>query len=136
MIGFMEMHADPSHVLMSDVLKGQVSELDDVTVEQLKSEHVIVIGDMCIGPKRTAIMGILRGVLFDVDPEIEFRINLEEALGIIQASELSFAKFQLHHGVRIVEMPGPFLVKAARLDEIDATTQLCTLGLHLKKPLR
>jgi len=123
-------------VLMSDVLKGQVPDLDDDVIDEQRNLRVIVIGEMIIGSSRSAITGILRGVLFDVDPEIEIRVDLSEAMGLIQASQLSFGGFELHHGTKIINMPGPFLVKAARLDEISPETQLCTLGLHLKKQQR
>lgn len=131
----MEMKADPSHVLMSDVLKDKLPDLAE-QVENARKKHVIVVGHMVIGTKTEGITGILRGVLFGAAPEIEFRIQLESALTIIQTSNVSFAKFELHHEERIVDMPGPFTIVAARIDEILAQEQMCTLGLHLKRAAR
>ena len=132
----MEMKADPSHVLMSDVLKGQVPELDDTPVGTLPDKHVIVVAERLIGDKSTPMVGIMRGVLLGPEPELEFRCALNEALDILEANALSFPKFELHHGERIVLIQGPFVVKAARLDEILPNEQLCTLGLHLARPAR
>lgn len=132
----MEMKADPTQVLMSDVLRGSVPELEGETAPA--ANHVVVIADRITngGTKRDALVGVLRGILFDVDPEIEFRIALEEAMNIVQAPGLSFGGFELHHGERIIPMPGPFVVKAARIDDINVPDQLCTLSLHLKKQAR
>ena len=132
---------DTSRVLMSEILKGNVPELEGDGEEapvDLNVGHVVVIAT-----KRTAgstqlsaIVGILRGVLFDVDPEIEFRVQLTEAMDIIETPGISFDGFELHHGERIIKIPGPYNVKTARIDEIAAAEQMCTLGLHLKKQAR
>lgn len=131
----MEMTADTSHVLMSDALRGQVPGLDG-DVPAPSAQHVIIIAERMIGDKSTPMVGVLRGVLLGVDPEIEFRCELKEALDVIEAQNLSFGRFELHHAERIVHVPGPFIVKAARIDEISPSDQLCTLGLHLVKPPR
>jgi len=135
----MEMKADSSQVLMSDVLKGNVPELDgDAPVDQYQGKHVIVIAEKMTGGgnKVEGLVGILRGILFDVDPEIEFRIDLKEALDIVEAQQLQFNRFELHHEERVIQIQGPFIVKAARIDDISAQDQLCTISLHLKKPAR
>lgn len=133
----MEVKADPSRILMSDVLKGQVPELEgEVPVDPFRGKHVIVIAQKTVGTKQEGVIGILRGVLFDVEPEIELRIDLKEALDIVEGHNLSFNKFELHHDQRVVELPGPFVVKAARIDDISVLDQLCTVSLHLKRPAR
>jgi len=122
---------------MSDVLRGQVPALDDtvaeVSVEELGNQHVLLVAEKVTGAKVTGVVGILRGALLGPDPEIEFRCEIEEALNIMEAPNLSFNKFELHHDKRIVPVTGPFIVKAARIDEINVQDQLCTLGLHLAR---
>jgi len=127
-----------SSILMSDTLKGHVPALEEEPLPEdpLAGEHVVVIAAKRVANQRDAIVGILRSVLFDVDPEIEFRIQLSEAMDIIEAPGISFDGFELHHGERIIKMGGPYLVKAARIDDISSKDQMCTLGLHLKKPAR
>ena len=126
------MKVNTDRVLMSDTLRGMLPEIDE-EIELAKKKHVIVVGQMLIGPKSQGVTGILRGVLFGASPEIEIRMQLDEALNIIQSPDVSFGKFELHHDERIVDMPGPFLILAARIDEISVSDQMCTLGLHLKK---
>ena len=127
-------------VLMSDVLRGQVPEIeDDQPIEPaIAGEGVIVIAHKLTGgaTKEEGMVGILRGIHLGKEPEIEFRVELKEALDVIEAKGLSFPMFELHHGERIIQIPGPFIVEAARLDEIMIAEQMCTLGLHLKKPAR
>lgn len=133
----MEMKADTNHVLMSDVLKGQVPELEgEHPVDQLHGKHVIVITERVIGDKVDGMVGILRGLMLGENPEIEFRCDIKEALAILKANSLSFNRFELHHGEDVVPVVGPFIVKAARIDEIVVQDQLCTLGLHLQRQAR
>lgn len=133
----MEMKADTNHVLMSDVLKGQVPELEgEHPVDQLHGKHVIVITERVIGDKVDGMVGILRGLMLGENPEIEFRCDIKEALTILKSNSLSFNRFELHHGEDVVPVVGPFIVKAARIDEIVVQDQLCTLGLHLQRQAR
>lgn len=134
----MEMKANTSNVLMSEALRGQVPELEDEqVVDAFRGKHVVVVTEKVIGGKAEGMVGILRGIMLGVDPEIELRCELKEALEILRANSLSFTKFELHHGEEtIIPIPGPFIVKAARIDEIDVMEQVCTLGLHLQRQVR
>jgi len=130
------MKVDTSHVLMSDVLRGQVPDLDEqieANTQDLARKHVLVVAEKTVGAHVSGIVGILRGALLGPEPEIEFRCQINEALDIIEASSLVFNKFELHHDERVLSVPGPFTVKAAKIDEISAQDQLCTLGLHLSR---
>ena len=132
-----EVQPDTSNILMSDVLKGNVPALDETTVEAMPQDrHVVVVADKVTASKREGLVGILRGVLFDADPEIGFRVELDEAMKLIEEPGVSFASFELHHGERVVKMPGPFTIKTARIDDISAQDQLCTISLQLKKQAR
>lgn len=131
----MTMVADKSHVLMSDVLKNKVVlESDDVS--ELMDEHVMVVAERVMGDVADTMTGILRGIMFGAEPELEMRVSIEEAMSVVKANDLSFKGFKIEHGDNVVEVPGPFIVKACRFDEISVEDQLCTLGLHLKKPAR
>jgi hypothetical protein len=137
-----EMKAETSRVLMSDVLRGRVSEEieDEATIaaaDILEKSVVSVVANLQVGTgKSTAVCGILRSVLFEAEPELEFRVTLDEALGIVEAQNVQFLSFELHHGERVVRTPGPFLIKGARIDDIDALNGLCVLSLGLKRPPR
>lgn len=134
----MSMNANTERVLMSEVLMGQVPELEgEERPDTLEGKHVIVIAEKYVGATKTGLIGVLRGIHLGVEPEIEFRIDLSEALGIMSATALTFGGFELHHEQKVaVSIPGPFIVKACRVDEIDPGTQLCTIGLHLVKQQR
>jgi|SRR5579885_790021 len=137
-----EIKAETSRVLMSDVLKGRVpEELEDEAVagaiDALEKSVVNVIAKIQIGEgKATAVCGILRSVLFETEPELEFRVTLDDALAIVEAQSLQFLGFELQHDKRTIKCPGPFLIKGARIDDIDAPNGLCTLSLGLKRPAR
>ena len=132
----MEAKADNSRVLMSDVLRGQVPELEGEDPPGLEALYVHAIVALQVGSKRTALAGILRGVLFGERPELEARVQLEEALDFVRADGLQVLGFELHHGERIVEVPGPFVVENARIDEVSVAEQLCTLSLGLVRQVR
>lgn len=129
----MKMRADPNHVLMSDVLKGNVPSLEGEGTPLGLQMPVTVIVEKNVAGASTSLLGILKGVLLGQEPEIEFRCELKEALDILDAPNLLIGRFEMHFDQRIVSVPGPFLVKQARLDEIVPEDQLCTLGLHLTR---
>lgn len=135
-----EIKAETSKVLMSDVLRGRVTEEieDEATLaaaDALERSVVSVVANMQAGQgKSTAVCGILRSVLFETEPELEFRVPLDDALNVIEAENLKLLGFELHHGDRTVKIPGPFLIKGARIDDIDALNSLCILMLGLKRP--
>lgn len=129
----MQMKADTSHILMSDALKGTIPELEDEQVDAIKNRHVTVVAEKSTADGTEGMVGILKGVLLGSEPEIEFKCDLKEALGILSADSLLFNVFELHHDESVVSIPGPFSVKAARIDEINVVDQLCTLGLHLMR---
>ena len=129
----MQMKADTGHVLMSQALRGQVPILDGESLPNAIDQHVVVIVERVIGGASVPLVGVLRGVLLGPEPELELRCELKEALDLLEAPNLSIGRFELHHGQRVLNVPGPFAVKAARLDEIVPEDQLCALGMHLTK---
>lgn len=127
------MRVDTGHVLMSEALKGTVPSLEDEALPRAIDQHVVVIVDRIVAGTSTPMVGVLRGVLLGPEPELELRCELKEALDLLEAGDLSIGRFELHHGQRVLAVPGPFVVKQARLDEITVDDQLCALGLHLTK---
>ncbi len=124
---------DNTRVLMSEQLRGQVPELEDDQMEELSNKFVYVIAARKFAEKPAPMSGILKTVLLDKEPEIEFVVELSDALFSIKTDGLCFDGFELHHGEEIIEIPGPFLVKAARIHDIDAIRQTCVFALSLKK---
>ncbi len=130
----MELKPNTSRILMSDVLKGQLPELESDAIDELHGQYVHVIADRFMNGAQLPLAGLLRTVLFDQAPEIEMKIELSEALKTVKANDLRFDSFELQHGdEETLVMPGPFIVKAARIQEIDPTTQTCVLALHLQR---
>jgi hypothetical protein len=131
---------DQRQIMMSDSLRGQIPELDaDAATKFLEQEadkYVTVVAEMITAGRITGLTGVLRGILLGTNPEIEFRCELSEALALLHLNNVIFGKIELHHGLTLIPIPGPFSVTAARIDEINPQDQMCTLGLHLSPPRR
>lgn len=132
----MQMKADTGHVLMSEALRGHVPALEGEALPQAIDQHVVVIIERIVAGTSTPLVGVLRGVLLGPELELEIRCELKEAIDLLEASNLSIGRFELHHGQRVLRIPGPFNVKAARLDEIVPEDQLCALGLYMTRCVR
>ena len=132
------MHVKPenSRLLMSEALKGRLpAELEDEAAETLGNQAISAVIKLKIGDKSTAVIGILRSVLFEKEPELEARVALDDAFNIVSSQNVTFLGFELHYGEKaVVKVDGPFVVKGVRLDEVDALNQLCLLSLGLKRP--
>lgn len=129
-----EARADTARILMSEALRGQLPELESEMAEQLRGQYVHVLAARRVGGQQLPLVGLLRTVLFDTHPEIEFKVELSEALATVKANDLSFDGFELQHGEETtLDIPGPFTVKAARIQEIDPATQTCVLALQLQR---
>jgi hypothetical protein len=131
----MEAKADTSRILMSEALRGQVPELEG-EAETLQQEAVIASAMVQIGGKKTAIVGVVRFFLLGAEPELGFKVQLDDAFEVASAEQLQFLGFEVHHGERVLKVPGPFIIKDALVDEIDPASQLCVLSLGLKRPPR
>jgi hypothetical protein len=129
----MQVKADNSRVLMSEALRGQLPDLDDAGPAALEGSYVHAVVDATIGDKQTAFVGILRSVLFGDRPEIELRLQLEEAIAFAKASSPVVTAVHLLHGDEEVELAGPFTVVGLRLDDINAVEQLCVMSLGLQR---
>jgi hypothetical protein len=129
----MEMKAETSRVLMSEALKGRVTEEIEDESAVVDQNFVTVVLHVQVANKKTAIVGIMRSVLFESEPELDVRVQMSEALDIVSADALVILAFELHHDERVIKVPGPFKVKGARIDEHTPGTDLCLLSLGLKR---
>lgn len=130
----MELKSDPSKILMSETLKGHLPELESDEIDQLSSQYVHVVVDRWVAGTQVPLTGLLRSVLFGLEPELDIKVELPEALAVVKAQNLVIAGFELQYGEEsTVEVPGPFTVKAARIDDINAQTQTCVLMLQLQR---
>lgn len=133
----MEMKTNTSKVLMSETLKGQINELDQELYDDLINNGVFVTIKYQSITDKKEVSGVLRSVLFDETPELELRIEISSALSIVKTNNLTISNFQLQHGeIETVDVPGPFIVKAARIEDLDVPNQLCVLSLQLIRSKR
>lgn len=129
----MKLKPDTSHILMSETLKDQLpeGEVDD-PLAQFSGTAVYVVADRCIGGQRAPLTGLLRSVLFGAEPEIKIMVELSEALATVNAENMQILGIELQHGQETtIPIPGPFVVKAACIDNIDVVQQSCILSLQL-----
>lgn len=122
----------PANIMVSDALRDQLPD-DFESTGLPEDQFVVVVAVRNDGSENPIITGVLRTVLFDVEPEIEFKVLLSDSFDIIQAQRLGFEKFELHYGKRMIELVGPFTVKAARIQDIDVVNQMCVLALHMQR---
>lgn len=128
-------------LLMSDVLQGQVPELEGDGATQLASGFVIAIINVSTGVDSRGIVGTLRGLKRTQDgsgEEISVRTPLGDAVGVIDAvanPRVSVSSIELHVGEDIVRFIKPdsglFAVTEAEILEIDYPRQVCVLNLKL-----
>ncbi len=129
----MEIKANTSRILMSDTLKEHLPDLESDAIDRLQDQYVHVIADRRMKGSLAPLAGLLVSVLFDVNPEIEIRVELSEALKTVKAEQLVFNDFELQHGDETVSIPGPFKVKAARIQDIDPLNQTSVLSMQLQR---
>lgn len=135
----MGMEQEVSTILMSEALRGQVSEEIENEASAIEQNIVTTIVQVQIAAKKTAIVGILRSVLVENEPELEFKVQLDEALALVEAyrpltEKIVVFGFELHHGERVIQVEGPFAIKGARVDEISPNDGMCILSLGLRRP--
>ena len=136
-------NADVTRVLMSEALRSRFN-VDDVaedvvdpaddSFKAISDSAVYVIIDRRLAGQQAPVSGVLRSVLFDVEPEVELLMELTEAFAMVRAESMTIGGFELHHGEEsTVKVPGPFTVKAARIQEIDVLQQSCVMALQLQR---
>ena len=124
--------ADATRLLMSDVLKGNVADVED-QVEQLGLMTTYVIIDRVVDNEMVPFSGTMRGIVFsDRIEEVELRIGLDDATDILEKGTFRIASVLIQVGESDIRtFKGPYYTNKIRIDEIDAPSQLCVLGLQL-----
>ena len=132
---------DPSRLLMSDVLKGHVPDMEsDSGLSEMASNYVLVILDRVInGVDNKPISGILEGFMVRSDElEVEVKITLDDALDLIEPGiEVTFNSCQLHSGERVIEHVPPhprpcYTLGGVRFSSIDYRHRMCVVILNLR----
>jgi hypothetical protein len=132
-----EVKAIPDRLLMSRVLEGNVPELEGDSYLNNHEQPITVIAGRYIAGNLLPFVGVLKSILFNsMSPEIEFKVELDEAFAIVEADDISFSKFELHYGERIVPVVGPFLITDVRISDIDTKSQMCSIHIGLKRVQR
>jgi hypothetical protein len=126
-------NADASRLLMSDTLKGNLQEFDQDEVDSVVDLYMICVINRTVSGNPKPVTGILRSILFDDKPEVELSVSVDDAFSFVEAEEQLFASVEIHHGERIVMMNGPFIIKAARLQDMDVKNQTCVVLMQLNR---
>jgi len=132
----MELKPDATRILASESLRERLPDIEDGgdPFDQIAGQAVYVVIDRRIANQKKPLSGVLRSVLFGSEPELEVMVELSEALATVKAEQLEFFGIELHHGEEMtVPMPGPWTIKAARIDDIDVVRQSCILGVQLTR---
>jgi len=140
--------ANTDNVLMSDVLKGEVPEIEGDQVEQMAAKYIIAV--VHVAPQRLSatrgegvfvMTGTLRSIMCDdATIEIEMNTDLNDAMSFVNSyaernpdTALVVAGLDLHQGVNVTEFKGRCDIVACRLLEIDYARTMTTLLLQLKR---
>lgn len=132
---------DGPGVLMSDALKGQIAGFSPDDVNRLQHQYIHVVVDRCVLGKSFPLVGLLQSALFDVEPEVEAKVEVVEALRtvnhretiVVNQVELQLGDEEDEKLPSTVRMIGPFTIKAARIQEINPLNQTCVLALQLQR---
>lgn len=123
-------NSEQDKLMMSESLYEHVDEPPQFE----EPTFVVVIGHRQVKDKQMPLLGSLRSVLFDVEPEVEFRVIIDEAFSVINSTDQFFAAFEFHYGDKhIIKVPGPLIVKAARISDVEPKDGMCILSLQLKR---
>jgi len=121
--------------LASEELVDKLPNVQFDEIDTLSNRTVIVVVDRVVAGRQALIpiTGILVSVLFDAKPEIEIKMFIDDAFDIVESNSQHFNCFELHKGEKIIPLKGPFIVSAARIQDIDIKTQMCVLSMQLER---
>ena len=138
----MEIETDSSRVLMSDVLQGNVPELEaEEGLQEMAANFIIAVIQYVIGDQvePDVAAGTLRGIQSDGEKvELEVGVELDVGLTFLRNREQIRAGFELHPGEDEADVVStfavPMTVTGVMLSDIDYRRGMCTLLLRLKPP--
>ena len=129
-IANMDAKPDPSRVLMSEALEGNVSDVE--STDQIAGYIVAVIAVSMGEGKIETIVGSTVTFLLDEHYEIEARVLMDDAFNLTQVwPAVKIAGFELHFGEEVYTVKGPLKVSALRIQDIDQQRQMCVLAMKL-----
>lgn len=124
-------------VMVSSQLKDQLPDavLNEEILASLDSSFVHIVIDKSIGSERIPLVGAFRSVLVDEKPELELKVELQQAFEFAALkSSIVVESFDVLRGEeRVLTVTGPFIVPAARVQDLDHVTQTCVLMLQLER---
>lgn len=118
-------------VMVSESLVGQ---LPDVDLDRAEERYVHVVIDRYVGAERRPLVGLLRSIVLGDTTEVEFKVELSEAMHVIKHGNDTFGSIELQHAEdEPLRMPGPFTASLKCVQDIDPVTQTCILAVRLTK---
>lgn len=123
--------SENDRILASADIADRIDDVDQI--DRLAASYVIVVIDRRVAGEMRPISGILNSVLLDEKIELDVKIQLTDALDVLQTTGTQrIVGFELHHGERIVPVnKGTMMIVAARLQDIEPKTQMCSLAMQL-----
>jgi len=131
----MEAIANTSKVLMSDVLKGNVQEVDDEqNIDDLKNRFMTGVLIVQNPVDFNSLVGSISTCLFDTHYEFEIRVIMEDAfLAMKHWLTVKFTSMEIHYNEDVITVDGILSISAIRIQEIDPGRQTCVLAMKLLK---
>jgi hypothetical protein len=113
--------------------------LPDIANEELEEiassfASVEILFNLTRGQEMT-VVGSLRSVLFDAEPELEIAVQFVEAfeLASVRSDIIDISKIELQSADIKFVLGGTHVIKAWRIQEIDISTQMCVIAMSLRK---
>lgn len=130
----MEAITDASKILMSDILKGNVEEIEEQNIDDLKNRFITCVL-ITKDPKHVeSLVGSISSFLFDEHYELEIRVIMEDAFVTMKHwRDLKFKTLTLHYGTDFIDIEQTLTISAIRIQEIDPGRQTCVLAMKLLK---
>ena len=120
---------------MSDVLKGNVQEVDDEqNIDDLKSRFMTCVLIVKDPTHFLSLVGSISTFLFDEHYELEIRVVMEDAFITMKHwAEIKFSSMEIHYGEESINIEHQLKISAVRIQEIDRGRQTCVLAMKLLK---
>lgn len=127
-----------NRVLMSDSLKGVLSEFDEEQIQSASESFIVITLAVGAGGETDLLSGSLVGISFESLSEIklDIRVSTREAYDIIKkysATGLSSSMFFMHLGNDEIVFQGSYKISNPNATSFDHQIRMCTLGVDLIK---
>jgi hypothetical protein len=120
---------DDSRILISKELVDQIPDFEQIS-GAVNEFLLFYAKDDSTGVE---ITGPISSVLFADDPEVEVKMNISDALFVLQHREkISISSLNMAHRKNIIKLEGNYNVHAAKILDVNVDQQSCVLALGLK----